>query len=43
VIDKLVLQLADFVDQYAEFVGYIGNIVVAALAPQRKLLLSKRE
>ena len=38
-VDELVLKLADFVDQDAELVGYVGNIVVASFTPQGELLL----
>lgn len=38
-VDKLVFELANFVDQDTEFVGDIGDIVIACLAPDGQLLL----
>jgi len=39
-VDELVLELADLVDEHTELVGDIGDIIVAALAPDGELLLS---
>ena len=38
-VDELVLELTNLVDEHTELVGDIGNIIVAALAPDRELLL----
>lgn len=38
-VDKLVLQLTDLVDENAEFVGDVGNIIITSLAPDGELLL----
>ena len=38
-VDELVLQLADLVDQHAELVGHVGDVVVAVFAPDGELLL----
>jgi hypothetical protein len=38
-VDVLVLQLANFVEQDTELVSDIGDILVAALAPNGELLL----
>jgi hypothetical protein len=38
-VDELVLELTDLVDEHAELVGDIGNVVIETLAPDGKLLL----
>lgn len=38
-VDELVLKLADLVDQDAQLVRDIGNVVIAGLTPDRELLL----
>jgi len=38
-VDVLVLKLADFVEQHAQLVGHVRDILVAGLAPERELLL----
>ena len=38
-VDVLVLELADFVKENAELVGDVRDVFVAALTPNRKLLL----
>jgi hypothetical protein len=38
-VDELVFEFADFVDQDAEFVGYVADVVVAGFAPDGELLL----
>lgn len=38
-VDKLVFKLTDFIDQNAKFVGDIGDVVIACLAPDGQLLL----
>lgn len=38
-IDKLVLELANLVDEDTELVGNVRNVFVAALAPKGQLLL----
>lgn len=38
-VDELVFQLTNLVDEHTELVGDIGNVVVAALTPDRQLLL----
>jgi hypothetical protein len=40
-VDVLVLELSNLVQQDAEFVGNVGNILVSGLAPNRQLLLLK--
>lgn len=38
-VDELVFQLTDLVDEHAELVGDIGDVIVASLAPDGELLL----
>lgn len=38
-VDELVLELTDLVDENAELVGDVGDVVVAGLAPDGELLL----
>jgi hypothetical protein len=38
-VDELVFEFADFVDEDAEFVGYVADVVVAGFAPEGELLL----
>ena len=38
-IDELVLELANLVDKHTKLIGYIRDVVVASLTPDRKLLL----
>lgn len=40
-IDILVLELANFVNEYTELVGDVGNVFVAGLAPEGELLLDR--
>jgi len=38
-IDKLILKLADLVDQHTKLVSDVRNVLVTALAPHGQLLL----
>lgn len=40
-VDELIFELADLVDQDAELVGDVGDVVVAGFAPEGQLLLDR--
>lgn len=40
-VDVLIFELANLVEENAEFVGYVRYVLVAGLAPKRKLLLKE--
>jgi hypothetical protein len=42
-VDELVLELTNLVDEDTELVGDVGDIIVATLAPDGKLLLKARK
>ena len=42
-VDVLVLKLADFIEKNSKLVGNVGNVLVASLAPDGKLLLEKKK
>ena len=38
-VDELVFEFANFVNKDSEFVGYVGDVVVAGFTPEGELLL----